>query len=266
MTPFQAVYGRPPPSILEFVPDNCIVDRVATYLQPREDILRQLTANLERAQNRMRQSANRHRLEKSFAVGEWVFIRLQPYRQNSVRNQKTSKLAKRFFGPFEITARIGPVAYKLKLPDTARIHDVFHVSLLRKCPNPLLADTWSLPDVFIGGHPLQTPMDILAFRNVKNHLGTWDNEVLVHWTGQPSSDATWERTSTLREEYPEFDLADKVIFDEGGNVTALCAVRDCKGKATGPQELERLCGSAARSASVRVRKKSSRYPAGTYVP
>ncbi|CAM8999301.1 unnamed protein product [Rhodiola kirilowii] len=110
MTPFQAVYGRSPPSIIEFVPSDSTHAQVTTTLESRDHILQQLKTNIERAQLRMRQQANRHRTDKSFNIGDWVYIRLQPYRQNSVRNQRTSKLAKRFFGPFEVIATIGPVA------------------------------------------------------------------------------------------------------------------------------------------------------------
>ena len=76
----------------------------------------------------MKSQVDQHRSERAFNIGDMVFLKLQPYRQVSIRGGKSPKLAPKFYGPFPMVDTIGKVAYKLTLPEKAQIHDVFHVS------------------------------------------------------------------------------------------------------------------------------------------
>lgn len=67
-----------------------------------------------------------------FNEGDWVYVKLQPYRQQSAATRQWQKLSKRFFGLFQMIQKIGSVAYKLQLPKASKIHNVFHVSFLKK--------------------------------------------------------------------------------------------------------------------------------------
>ena len=84
------------------------------------------------AQNRMKQQADQHRTKREFELADWVFVRLQLYKQLSLKQQGKNKLAPKFYGPYQIIRKISNVAYELKLPETSRIHNVFHVSNLKK--------------------------------------------------------------------------------------------------------------------------------------
>ena len=216
MTPFKAVYGRDPPAIVRVSASADTPSEVLCQLQDRDALLDRLKANLLRAQERMKRFADTQRIEVSFNVGDWVFVKLQPYRQHSVQLRKSQKLGMRYFGPFQVLARVGSVAYKLSLPPETRIHPVFHVSLLKKCIGNPDQQYIPLPLLTADAGPLYQPQNILSVRQTL-HSDGFQPEVLVTWDGP--TEPTWESLSQFAELYPHFDLEDKVIFDEGGNVT-----------------------------------------------
>ncbi|GMI77157.1 hypothetical protein HRI_001385000 [Hibiscus trionum] len=133
MTPFRALYGRDPPTILSYVEGGLRQDQLAQELLDCDAVLKELKCNLEAAQNRMKLQAYKHRRELTLDEGSWVFVRLQPYQQLSLRLQRQYKLSPRYFGPYRILKRVGQVAYKLELPDSTRIHLVFHISQIKPC-------------------------------------------------------------------------------------------------------------------------------------
>jgi hypothetical protein len=64
-------------------------------------------------------------------VGDHVFLKVKS-RGISLKLGKCSKLETHYYGPFEILERIGPIAYMLAFPKSLCIHNVFHVSLIKK--------------------------------------------------------------------------------------------------------------------------------------
>ena len=80
-------------------------------LREREDMLKMLQFQLRRAQNRMKMQTDKHMTERSFHIGDMVFLKLQPYRQGSVAHALVQKLALKFYGLFRVIDKVGKVAY-----------------------------------------------------------------------------------------------------------------------------------------------------------
>ncbi|MCI19447.1 hypothetical protein A2U01_0040603, partial [Trifolium medium] len=157
------------------------------------------------------------RIDVTFQVGELVLVKLQPYRQQSVALRKNQKLGMRYFGPFEIIARVGNVAYKLKLPDHAKIHPVFHISQLKPFKGTLQDQYLPLPLTMSNSGPIVNPVEVLQARTVIKGNQTV-HQVLIQWDQHDVSEATWEAINELQQKFPSFNLEDKVIFNGEGIV------------------------------------------------
>ena len=100
LTPFEALYGFHPLKLQGYVPGTTRVDALDSLLSQRQAALDTLKVHLAAAQARMKTQTDRHRQDRSFAVGDWVFLRLQPYRQQSLASKGRWKLSPRYFGSF----------------------------------------------------------------------------------------------------------------------------------------------------------------------
>ena len=87
------------------------VQAVDQTLTIRESILCTLKDNLFMAQNRMKQQADQGRSECQFVEGDQVFLRLQPYKKTSLKDDHCHKLAPKFYGAYTILKHVGQVAY-----------------------------------------------------------------------------------------------------------------------------------------------------------
>ncbi|XP_066323632.1 uncharacterized protein [Miscanthus floridulus] len=121
--------------------------------------------HLLRAQQRMKSQVDKRRSERSFDVGDSVYLKLQPYVQASLAPRAHQKLSFRYFGPYKMLFCVGFVAYKLELPPTSTVHPVFHVSLLKLAPRTKYTIFCALPDL---EDDLQIPEEILQ-RCVHHH-------------------------------------------------------------------------------------------------
>jgi hypothetical protein len=138
-------------------------------------------------------------------VGEKVYLRVSPTK-GVQRFGVKGKLAPRYIGPYEITEICGPVAYCIRLPERfAAVHNVFHVSQLRKCAHePEMsvineANAWIQPDLSLVEHPIRI-LDTKE-RKTRRKLVTMYK---VLWSHHTEEEATWETEHYLNTHYPGF--------------------------------------------------------------
>lgn len=125
MTPFHALYGRDPPPIADYESGATPITELDEQLKEWDTILAEWKSHLETTNNRMKQIVDAKRHDVSFAVGDWIFLHLRPYRQQLIFKRTSHKLSTKFYGTFQISARIGPVTYRLLLPEGTRVYPVF---------------------------------------------------------------------------------------------------------------------------------------------
>lgn len=129
LTSFQAFYGYQAQH-LPFHQYGQVTDHITTtFCHKRNYIIQLLRANLIQAQQHMKFYADINKSERSFNVGDMVYLRVKPYKQMSMNQSKYSKLDSKYYGTFIVLARVGLLAYKLQFPEEGRIHLVFHVSV-----------------------------------------------------------------------------------------------------------------------------------------
>lgn len=181
-----------------------------------DELLAELKEQLLAANNRTKQLVDSKRRDISFTVGDWVMLRIHPYRQNTLFPRSFQKLSHCFFGPFQLEARIGEVVYRLKLPEGIKIHLVFHVSLLKKWIGEGTPSTRSLSPLRDNGVLKLQHESILQVRwstREKEEVA----DVLVQWQGLHPEDATWEAFDQIEAIFPNFtmNLGDRVRFEGG---------------------------------------------------
>ena len=215
-TPFKALYGRDPPTLLRGNDTPSAVDEVTNLVKERNLMLDELKFHLETAQCKMKQYADKKRRDVEYEVGEMVYLKIQPYRLKSLATRLNQKLSPRYYGPYKVLEKIGQAAYRLELPEGSKVHPVFHVCLLKKCiaatvqSQPLppgLNEEWELN---------VEPAEVLAVR--RNQQG--ELEVLVKWLNLPDFESSWELAAAIQEHFPSFHLEDKVRL-QGGSIDSI---------------------------------------------
>jgi hypothetical protein len=152
------------------------------------------------AQNRMKQQADQGRSEHQFVEGDHVFLRLQPYKQTSLKAEQCQKLAPKFYGPYIVLKHVGQVTYQLALPSQSKLHPVFHVSCLKKVIGTRCQIQTNLLELAEEGSIWLQPEAVLDQREHRLCQRTI-KEVLVQWKDMTPADATWE-PATILQQFP----------------------------------------------------------------
>ncbi|GJS75532.1 putative reverse transcriptase domain-containing protein [Tanacetum coccineum] len=200
--PFEALYGRKcrSPVIWTEVGESQLIG--PEIVQETTEKIVQIKERLKTARSRQKSYADKRRKPLEFQVGDRVLLKVSPWK-GVVRFGKKGKLAPRYVGPFEIVERVGPVAYRLKLPqELSCVHDTFHVSNLKKC----LAE----PDVQVPLDEIEIdenlrfveePIEIVE-RDVKKLKRRRIPLVKVRWNSRQGAEYTWEHEDQFRMKYP----------------------------------------------------------------
>lgn len=152
----------------------------------------------------MKQQADKNRSERNFSVGDWVYLKVQPYRQSTVAVRNNVKLSSKYYGPYQVIDKVGAVAYKLALPAGSQIHPVFHVSQLKKRIGEGIVPQFEPPLTGLEGEVLAQPVAALEKRMVKRNNQAVV-QILVKWANLPIEAATWEDYHHITNQFPTFD-------------------------------------------------------------
>ena len=163
------------------------------------------TISIKAAQDRQKKYVDVRRRPLEFSTGDQLFLKVALWK-NMLRFVLKGKLTPRFIGPFRILQRVGPVAYKVDLPpQLAKVHDVFHISLLRKAdvdPARILPQVEVKEDLTLELRPIRIlDQEVKELRSKKIPI------VRILWRNAQIKEETWEREAEMRKKYPNlFEL------------------------------------------------------------
>src|ERR1044072_9337457 len=206
MAPYEALYGRRCRTPLCWHQDGESLLIGPELVQQTTEKVKLIREKMKTSQSRKKSYADNRRKDLEFQAGDHVFLRVTQT-TGVGRAIKSKKLTPKFIGPYQITERVGPVAYRIALPPfLSNIHDVLHVSQLRKYmadeSHVLEQNNVELRDNLT----MEVPPIKIVDRSIKRLRNKEVPLVKVIWN-QATGDATWEVEDKMRESHPELFVA-----------------------------------------------------------
>ncbi|GJX05900.1 putative reverse transcriptase domain-containing protein [Tanacetum coccineum] len=200
--PFEALYGRKCRSPVCWAEVGDVQLTGPEIIHETTKKIVQIRQRLQAARDRQRSYANVRRKPLEFQVGDRVMLKVSPWK-GVIRFGKRGKLNPRYIGPFKILDRVGPVAYRLELPEElSNVHSTFHVSNLKKCLSDeslvIPMEELRLDDKL---NFVEEPVEIMD-REVKQLKRSRIPIVKVRWNSNRGPEFTWEREDQIRAKYP----------------------------------------------------------------
>ncbi|GJZ44822.1 hypothetical protein Tco_0592418 [Tanacetum coccineum] len=201
-TPFEALYGRKCRSPVCWAKVGDVQLTGPEIIHETTEKIVKIRQRLQAARDRQRSYANVKRKPLEFQVGDRVMLKVSP-RKGVIRFGKRGKLNPWYIGPFKILKRVGPVAYKLELPEELRnVHNTFHVSNLKKC---LSDESLVIPMKELRLDDklnfMEEPVEIMD-REVKQLRQSRIPIVKVRWNSIRGPEFMWECKDEIRAKYP----------------------------------------------------------------
>ncbi|GKE70007.1 putative reverse transcriptase domain-containing protein [Tanacetum coccineum] len=200
--PFKALYGRKcrSPVLWAEIGESRLIG--PELVEETTDKVVLIKEKLKVVRDHQKSYADNRHKPLEFEVGDQVLLKVSPWK-GVIRFGNKGKLAPRCVGPFEILEKIGPVAYRLRLPEElSSVHDTFHVSNLKKC----LADAnlhVLLYEIKVDKtlRFVEEPVEIMD-REVKSLKRSKISIVKVSWNSKRGPEFTWGREDHMKARYP----------------------------------------------------------------
>lgn len=214
LTPFEVLYGYPPRHLGVDFRAACDVPSLHVWLDERKVVVQlvQQQAAASSCTLCQKTQADKHRTERTFQIGDLVYLKLQPYVQASLFRRANHKLVFKFFGPYQVIAKIDSIAYKLNLPDSCHIHPTL---LLKEAVGP---DDHASSPLPVLSDSLHAPKKVLLRRILRR--STRDvPQLLIQWSSWPAELATWEDELTIKQRFPDATAWGQAEIQGEENVT-----------------------------------------------
>ncbi|XP_016749007.1 uncharacterized protein [Gossypium hirsutum] len=213
MAPYETLYGqrcRTPTCWTELGERRVLgLELVADT----EDKVKLIQDHLKEDSDRQKSYADLKHREIEYVVGDLIFLKVSSWKK-VLRFGRKGKLSPRFIGPYQVVKRVVPVAYQLELPpELSQIHDVFHVSMLRRYRSDpshvvVIEEIEVRPDLTFEEEPIQIiGRDVKVLRRKSIPL------VKVLWCNHKVEEATWEPEEAMRCQHPQLFESDEQRSD-----------------------------------------------------